>query len=179
MAVYRPSRHARDADDPSGALLTFLRERLPHDDYAKAEELLVLVHEHLMSTANDEPPPFPGRPRPGGAEDRRYAMDEKDPIVRMQDIRTAEAEVEPYVGPVLAMDSAGAVFREAIRRLVGDRYAGVPVSGLPALWREVKRNRGGNAGNSGGGGTIRIHDPRAAASFVQRQPDAARIRVMG
>lgn len=39
---------------------------------------------------------------------------------RLQEIRAAEAEVEPVVGSVLGMDSAGAIYGEALRRLGRD-----------------------------------------------------------
>ena len=55
-----------EVGDPT-ALMSFLREHLQPDDYGQAE---LLLQEILYpGAAVDEPPAFPGRPRPGGGMD--------------------------------------------------------------------------------------------------------------
>jgi hypothetical protein len=160
-----PRRRAHD-DDPASAateLKLFLESKLSTDDYADAEKLI-----DAMSGAEDEET---GLPRPGGAMDRRYAMDSSDTFRRMQDIQAAEREVAPYVGDVLGMDSAAAVFREALARR-GIASRDLPAAALPAMWRLVRRGSQG----SGGGVPRTAHDARASAAFAERFPELARVR---
>jgi len=70
-------------DDPDvwRVFLEFLRPRLREDDYAKVCEML----DAEPAPAEDEPPPFKGRPEPGGrmtAQDARRKMLAQDRAMR-------------------------------------------------------------------------------------------------
>lgn len=58
-------------------------------------------------------------------------------VRRMQNISAAEAEVAPAVGAVIGMDSAGKVYREALKRL-GHRTDGVALAGMRDVFRAVR-----------------------------------------
>lgn len=65
---FRHRRYARDDLQPDTTdLLEFLRSKLSPEDYARVSEMLGADPGEAM----DEPNPFPGRPRPGGAMDAR------------------------------------------------------------------------------------------------------------
>jgi hypothetical protein len=163
-----PTRRRAHDDDPASAateLKLFLETKLQPDDYADAEKLI-----DAMGGAEDEET---GLPRPGGAMDRRYAMDSADPFRRMRDLQAAEREVAPYVGDVLGMDSAAAVFREALARR-GIPARDLPAGALPVMWGIAKR-----AGQGSGGGAPRTaHDARSAAAFDAKFPGLARLRTV-
>lgn len=66
---FRHRRLARDDMQPDAAadLLEFLRDKLSPEDHATFAKMLGADPYEAM----DEPNPFPGRPRPGGAMDMR------------------------------------------------------------------------------------------------------------
>lgn len=78
-----------DAEAPRNAydnLMTFLQERLDPADVTEVESYLEKIlaltsPDPDADTAQDEPPPFPGRPRPGGTMDALVA---KDHAIRVQ-----------------------------------------------------------------------------------------------
>lgn len=169
-----PRRTARDDDPTLVKLLEMLREMgVRDDDLSKIEAL-------FTQGAEDEPPEFPGRPRPGGASDAHFAYDmaATSPGRTLQNMRAALAETEPFVGQILAADSAAGVFREALGRL-GVRATGVHESGLPELFRAHRRSRAGGASASGSMQRQPMQFAgRGSADFAKRHPEAARIRVI-
>ena len=66
---FRHRRYARDDLQPDSTidLLEFLRDKLSPEDHATFAKMLGADPGEAM----DEPNPFPGRPRPGGAMDAR------------------------------------------------------------------------------------------------------------
>lgn len=164
-------RHARD-EGPAAELKLFLARVLGRDDYRTCEKLIDAMGE----TATDDEPGAGERwpERHAGAEDGRpvFAMDSTDAFTRMRDLRNAERVVAPHVGEVLGMDSAAAVFTEALRRLGYDGPRQHP-SALPEVFRMQIGMR-----TAGGQPMPPRHDPAAAKGFAQRFPDAGRIRVL-
>jgi hypothetical protein len=168
-----PARRAHD-DDPTdtgsaGAahakLLAFLEQKLKPSDLEEAQ----LLVEALFQAGQEQPGTgkIDSSPQPGGAMDQHsYAMDASDPIRRMQDIRCAEAEVQPVVGPVVGMDSAAGVFREALRRLGVDTWKIYP-SALPVVFRHARA--------PGARRSVPAMDSAATADIARRFPGAARI----
>jgi hypothetical protein len=91
-----PSATPENDGDEYGELLALLRERLDPEDYHKVCSMLGIEederppHEYddeeragqhrlersgaVQPEGEDEPPPFEGRPRPGGAQDHRAQM---------------------------------------------------------------------------------------------------------
>ena len=167
-----PSRRRAHDDDPGNAareLKLLIDGKLSNEDYAEAERLIAAITGETDDERRDD-----DLPRPGGAQDeRRYAMDSGDAFTRMRDLQAAEREVSPYVGDVLGMDSAAAVFREALARR-GVPARDLPAAALPAMWGIAKR------GGQGSGGTApRIaHDARGAAAFDAKFPGLARLRTV-
>ena len=142
-----PTRRRAHDDDPASAateLKLFLETKLQPDDYADAEKLI-----DAMSGAEDEET---GLPRPGGAQDHRFAMDSADPFRRMRDLQAAEREVAPYVGDdarhgqrqprCFARHWRGVAFPRAIFRRARCRSCGASPSApakVPAAARHVPR----------------------------------------
>jgi hypothetical protein len=89
----------------------------------------------------------------------------------INDIRAAERAVAPYVGAVLGMDSAAAVYRHALTQM-GHDCAGVHASALPAIWEAHKRNRSRN------GAAPMATDSSSGAGFRSRFPHAAAIKAI-
>lgn len=131
--------------------------------------------------AADEPPPFKGRPNPGGTMDKK-AMDAAigSAVARatqnQKDIAAAERFVRPWVGD-FAMDSAEnpeAVYGQALKMLNVD-IKDVHPSAFQAILKVTPKpgsrhqgNGGRFAMDSGGGG-------EKAKSFRESFPSAARI----
>jgi hypothetical protein len=153
-------RHARD-EDAAAELKTFLARVLGQDDYRKCEALLAAMSE---GATDDEPGAGERWPnRLEGAQDGRpvFAMDSSDAFTRMRDLRSAERVVAPHVGEILGMDSAAAVFAEALRRLGYDGSKPHP-SALPEIFR---LRVGIAAANAGRGDLPPRLDPAAAKGF--------------
>lgn len=83
----------------------------------------------------DAPPATPETPKVPGSVDAPamdaaikavYQKATNDTIARMNAIRTAEDEVKPLIGAVVAMDSAESVYRLALEQ------SGVDITGVPA-----------------------------------------------
>jgi hypothetical protein len=110
----------------------FLRMKLDPTDYATACSMLDGGIDP-GEIAGDEPPYFPGRPRPGGAMDAMPRGD-RSTIRAVQGIREAETAVAPYVGAIAGLDSAASTYAAAIRRL-GHSTAGVPAAAMEAVFR--------------------------------------------
>jgi hypothetical protein len=161
--------------DTARAVANFLRDKLPDEDFAQVMQLLG------AALAQDDPPPFPGMPKPGGGMvplnrtkepvtmdysiARRIAMDqaERNAIHKMTQIRAAEAEVEPYVGAVMGCDSASEVFRTALERR-GIATDSLHPSATEAAWRMLGRS---------GARPVR----HSSVGFYDRFPEARRIGV--
>jgi hypothetical protein len=172
------NRHARDDDpnDPAAGvahakLLKFLEQKLRPSDLDEAQ----LLVEALFQAGQEQPGTgkIGGIPQPGGAMDaslRRYAFDSADPVRRMQDVRAAEAEVSPVVGPVVGMDSAVDIFSAALSRL-GVDAGKIHPSAMPTLFRlarQRQRERGTPAV---------AMDSRTSNDLATRYPGAARINI--
>jgi len=144
-------------------LLNFLENHLRRQEYEQAEKLFRAV----LSDTQDEN----GLPRPGGAMDRRIAMDARSTgaivAAREQAIEECQSVLPRHA--LLACDSAEEVFREALRSMGSRAANSVHASALPALFRETRRNQAG-IGN--------VPDARSSASFNQRFPNAARIKTV-
>jgi hypothetical protein len=143
-----PAPMTLDADT-ARAVANFLRDKIGDEDFAQVMQLM------SQTIATDDPPPFSGRPRPGGTMDpitrtkesvamdyslaRKIAMDqaERRAISAVNDIRQAEREVAPYVGEVMACDSASEVYRQALERQ-GHDTARLHPSATRAAWDMLK-----------------------------------------
>ena len=67
----------------------------------------------------------------------------REVVGELQAIATAIAEVEPVVGPIVACDSAGQVYAQALARLdvdvIGTGLAGASDKDLQATYRALRR----------------------------------------
>jgi len=144
-------------------LLNFLENKLRGQDYLEVEKML----RRIIGAVEDQN----GLPQPGGAMDRRIAMDARSPgaivAAREQAIEECQSVLPRHA--LLACDSAEEVFREALRSMGSRAANSVHASALPALFRETRRNQAG-IGN--------VPDARSSASFNQRFPNAARIKTV-
>lgn len=120
------------------------RKRLGRDESEEeAMDRRKRAHDRRTKMGRDDPPPFSGRPKPGGEMDP-ITKDEaermvKDAVKRAHDqalaTRTAERFVEPWVGkfkPELAFDSAEAVYKHTLKAL-GVTHGEWPADALQAL----------------------------------------------
>ena len=126
--------------------------------------------------AADEPPPFKGRPNPGGTMDKK-AMDAAIQNERrlQREISAAERHVRPWVGD-FAMDEANSptdIYGAALKML------GVDVEGVhPSAFKVILDRTpkpGTRNGNTGGGSRFAQDAKPAAKSFSERFPSVARI----
>jgi hypothetical protein len=145
-------------------LRSFLSMKLDPTDYATACGMLDGGIDP-GEIAGDEPPYFPGRPRPGGAMDA--APRDRGAVQTMQAIRAAEMEVAPRVGAIMGADSASGVYAAALNRL-GHSTAGVP----PAAMQAVFRARTGQLTRAAAATNAAAADTRLAARF----PNIDRLR---
>ena len=141
VAGVPPLTGAQDEDGEGAAvarILNFLREKLSDEDYAAAARLVE------AEEAMDE--------EPGDDDDKnKPAMDAKA-VARMVEgarksalaeaaaIRTAEREVQPVVGELVAMDSASAVYAAGLEAL-GVDLTGLDAKSYGATFRAVKAAR--------------------------------------
>jgi hypothetical protein len=178
-----PNAVTVDGDDPRiMQVAEFLRDKLSDADRATAIEMLRRQFAAEKMGA-DLPPPFPGRPTPGGgkvpmnyrkddtAMDYRtsYAADvaARSAVRAVAEFQEAQADVAPYVGHVVG-DSAAAFYRRAIEAR-GHDARGLPDSACRAAW-DVVRQRGTRAGG------YTSPNSAAAKGFLERFPEARRIR---
>jgi hypothetical protein len=143
-------------------LKDFLRRKLSDADFG--EVLAILAG----GAGEDEKT---GLPLPGGAMDRNhlYAMDggaHAGRIVSDREMALQECSTVVPRENLIACDSAASVFKTTLRHL-GVSTEGLHPSAYPAMLRTAKR---------GGSPAHHIHNPRAAADFATRFPDAARIK---
>lgn len=137
---------ADDDDDKIEKIMSMLKEML------KPEQLEKIKTAVAPKAAQDEPPPFEGKPGVGAQkandmeeEDKvsKAAMDaaissavrkaEENTVKRMAAIAEAKEIVEPLIGKIaVAMDSADAVYAMAIKT-VGGNPAGVNSAGLKSM----------------------------------------------
>ncbi len=152
-----------DPIDPSaiGRLFQFLETVLSEDVLANA--CAIIGGDDL---GMDDPAPTPGTPKAGGdfyAFKKESISMDTSIIAEMQKIRAAEAAVEPIVGPVIGMDSASGVYREALKRL-GQPTNGVHPTALRLVFETACRRRGA--------GISMAVDSKAANGFAKRYPNA-------
>ena len=161
------------------------------DEPAEREEMAAAIKAEEAKGkkkpgAKDEPPPFKGRPRPGGAMDgmvtktamdaalRKVAEDTRTAVLRTQrEISDALRTVRPWVGDItVACDSADDVYRHALRALRVPKIDQIHPSAFPHILAaqplpgtRARETRPGAA------------DAASHSSFAERFPDAARVRV--
>lgn len=123
-------------------VLNFLRDKLSDEDYAAAARLVQA--EEAMDEAGDDDKEKDNPAMDDATVNRRIAdaaeNARKGALADAAAIRTAEREVQPVVGELVAMDSAAAVYK------VGLEAMGVDLSKLPAsaygeTFRAVKAAR--------------------------------------
>ena len=135
---------AEDEANPHEQLLTFLRGKISDEDLKSVEDMLMGEEEEEkeegLEGATDTPPEFEGKPA-NPAEKKpevsKAAMDaaiksavaqaEKSTMERMRSIKEAESVVRPYVGDIVAQDSAEGVYKAALG-ILGVDVADVPPS---------------------------------------------------
>ena len=194
-------------DDPHAKLKEFLAGKLSPEDMVLFEQLM---GQHLAGGADqdpklkelgaaDQPPDFPGMPKPGGtmvggdkgkAKDEKMenvvtkpAMDaaiktavedaEKKATEKARAIREAEKAVRPYVGDIaIACDSAPDVYRTAFKML-GVKVDGVDPSAYPTILSLVPK-----PGEKKREATRVAMDSAKIKSFAERFPNASRVEVL-
>jgi hypothetical protein len=113
----------------------------------------------------DEPPPFDKKDKP--AMDAAIRKVRADAAADFKALREAEREVFPYVGEVVAMDSAADVYGFALEQMKVD-LAGVPKSAFRAVLKALPVP---------GSDRPRIaQDAKPAADFGARFPTAAALK---
>ena len=137
--------------------------------------------------AKDEPPPFKGRPKPGGAMDgmvtktamdaalRKVAEDTRTSVLRTQrEISDALRVVRPWVGDIsVACDSADDVYRHALRALRVPKIDQIHPSAFPHILAAQPLPGARRPGETRPGAA----DAASVSSFAERFPDAARVRI--
>jgi hypothetical protein len=113
-----------DEPDDLSQLCQFLAGVLSSEDLSTAQTLI----ENLLNGpfgSDNEIKRLGAKPGAGIAADRRITgvytnMSTLDAVKQMQAIRAAEQAVEPFVGPVLGLDSAPAIYKTALQRMGHD-----------------------------------------------------------
>ncbi|MBW4022015.1 MAG: hypothetical protein HIU92_02590 [Proteobacteria bacterium] len=91
-------------------------------------------------------------------------------IRELQAIRAAEAEVAPYAGQILGMDSANAVYRAALAKLGHDVTAVPAYASMKPIFTALKGKRAPRE---------LAQDAAAAKGFDQRYPGRSRSKTGG
>lgn len=120
------------------ALLNYLKGKLSDEDYAEAASMV--SQEEAMDADHDD--------EDDGKKDA-CAMDSKtirrlagrDVLAEVAAIRTAEKEVQPLVGELVAMDSAADVYKVGLVAL-GVDASKIPASAYAETFRAVNAGRG-------------------------------------
>jgi len=121
--------------------------------------------------AADEPPEFAGKPKKPGMDEAIKAAAktaEDAAVARMRAISEAEKVVRPYVGELVAQDSAEAVYKLALDTL------GVNVEGVhPSAFRAILE-----AQKKPGDVAYVVQDSASIKSFNDRFPEVTRITAL-
>lgn len=163
---------ARDADGPDAdAICAALKGKVDDETLAKIEAALKPAAADAEGEKDDKEPPI-----------TKAAMDKAIAAASVvattaartaarkdaKDLHDAETAVQPYVGQVVGMDSAEAVYRFAIEKTNPDiALDGLPASALPAILKALPV--------PGANRTVRIAADSAAnaeAEFKKMFPDA-------
>lgn len=132
----------------------------------RKEKAAKATSDALPDPSGKEPPKVVSKPAMDAAIAQASAAGEARAIARFNDIRTAEKLVAPFVGEVVAMDSAAAVYKLALDA-AGVDLAGVPEAAYGAIVRMLPKP-----------GTVTQTTPRVAmdssgiADFNKRFPTA-------
>lgn len=184
---------AADADDPSEKVMAFLQDKISADDCAAVKSMLSPPAAQDEDDSEDEPEPKPAEdedeteaePKPAEDEDEeemvtKTAMDAAisasvkaatEKAARQQrEIRVAEEAVRPWVGNIMAQDSAAGVYSTALKAL-GVDVNGVHPSAFPAILKAQPLPGAKRRDTS----PALAQDSAQVKSFAERFPDAARI----
>jgi hypothetical protein len=146
-------------DDMKTELLEFLATVLSDEDMARVKDI---VGDDMAADDDDlKRSPIRGAARAGAVA----SMDSRRIVAAVQALRRAEAEVLPYAGAIVGMDSAAGVYREALRR-AGHNVAGLHPSAARSMWQALR----------GGGKRTPVMDARASADFAKRFPGAVSLK---
>ncbi|MBN5380489.1 DUF2213 domain-containing protein [Serratia ureilytica] len=164
---------AFDTENPLESILALLSDKVP-------EEVLEKIKAVLMPAADDtpdDPAKDPVKPNPDTVSKPamdaaiRLAADNatKAAAKNFQAVRTAESEVRPLIGDVVAMDSAEEVYRTALEQ------AGIDITDVhPSAYRSmvkyaVEQKQAVKAPKL-------AHDSAAASSFAADFPTASKLK---
>jgi len=184
-----------EAGDPVAAVKAFLAGKLSDEDMIKLDELVSAIGEagkqhevaETQDVNEDEEPVVPGK-QPDKEEKpdmgkmvTKTAMDEAikaavksatDKATKVQrEIRDAEAAVAPFVGKLIACDSAESVYRTALKALGYLEADTVHVSALPSVLALMKQPGDRPAYRE----TRLAADSASADDFSKMFPETARI----
>lgn len=121
-------------------LLNYLRDKLSDEDYAAAARL-VQSEEAMDEEPDDEDDKEKDKPAMDAKTVRGIAdKARRDALAEAAAIRTAEREVQPVVGELVAMDSAAAVYKAGLVAL-GVDAAKLPTAAYGETFRAVKAAR--------------------------------------
>ena len=190
------------ADDDVTEMLGMMKPKKAEDAEESEEEKKAREKKEAEAKAakdkgaKDEPPPFKGRPNPGGkiddsAKDKDMvttkAMDaalkamaattEKRVLETQRGIRAAETECRPYIGATIAMDSATCaedVYRTTLVALGEDEAAmkDLPLVALKSILKHIPK-----PGEKKPTTPHIAMDAAAASGFAGRYPDAMKIDI--
>jgi len=200
---------AKDEGGVEAEILKFLSDKLTPEDLELIKGMLAkedeaeeaaggegegdpVVNENPdEEKAQDEPPPFKGRPNPGGAMDNeekekdmvtKTAMDAaiedavKKERVRQGKIREAFDAVAPYVGRLqIAADSADDVYGAALKSL-GEDIKDIPPAAFPHILKHYPRL---DARRTGTRQIAQDKAEGATKSYGEMFPQAGRITRVG
>ena len=123
-------------EDGSG-VLEFLKDKLSEEDLAKVREMMAGAKDSAEEDAppkTEQTPPPPSKGAMDAAISLAAKQAEQKAIERMRAIREAEKAVAPFIGEVVAMDSAEAVYKMALD------HAGVDLKGVePSAYKHLVR----------------------------------------
>lgn len=165
-----------DDGDGNSKLLAFLKGKLSDEDMAAAAEMCGGAPPPATDDddgTDDVPPVDPKEKKDPPAMDaasiRRAAR--ADAVADMNAIRVAEKAVLPFVGEVIAMDSASEIYRFALEK-GGVDLTGVHSSAFPAMLALLPKPDAAHAARK----PAVAMDAAADADFRKRFPDAQQLK---
>lgn len=162
-------------EHPHEKLLNFLKDKISEEDLKAVGDMLVGEEVEEGEAMDEEEDDEPGAKMPEkkgeGAMDAKLKAIEQKTIARMRGIIEAEKAVRPYVGEVVAQDSAEAVYKIALD-MMGIKTDGIHPSAFRAILEAQPKP------NAAKEDRISM-DSAQTASFTERFPGFGKLKIMG
>ena len=153
-------------DEEEAQYQSLLKRRKPKAEDEETDTDNDQLDEKNRRLSSDEPGDFEGKPKDPKAMDAAIKKASDNAVARVRAIAEAEKVIAPYVGEIVAQDSAEAVYKVALDMMKID-VAGVHPSAYRAILEAQKKP---------GETTILAVDHKAAESFNERFPEVGRIK---